>query len=818
MGNLRWGRALLAAIGLAGVLLAQLGIIGGLPPLGSVLDPSTGVLSLAARSSLPTSERIHAPVPGTASIAFSHQGIVDVRATTDTALWYAIGYAEGRSRLFEMDLLRREAGGTLAALLGPHYLGSDEFQLRLGVRAAAKANLAALTAPARAILTAFTAGVNAARTWDLEHHAIPTPYLLLNETPAPWRPVDSMLVQEFLTEELDYTQEPVDLTRAVAHLGLARTEALFPIVPANPQSPFDTGPYPSHGLVPLDPPVQVGPRLERALASIEHSWNEVPSWARHQGGNSNNWVIAASHTTTGAPILAGDPHLPQTLPSIWLWLEARAPGYDFAGVAVPGLPVILIGRTPTTAWSLTDAETQATYFYRLTTSSAHPGAYLFDGRWRRFAVRTYRIAVRGARTVQLTVPVSADGPVLSIEGIPVAVDWLGDQVSPDFETILGILQARTLAQFLDALRSWRAPAQNFAFADAQGQIGIIAAGSYDQFRHGIPWLVMNGNGSEQPVGTIPFAAEPASLDPARGYVFSANQRPVGPGYPYYLGTSADFYANGFRADEIAHTLATTPRLGVRAVEHLQTSVTDILAHSLVPWLLAHVHATVGSPEAAALGDLRGWNDQMTVNSQAASVWWIWLGFDLRDAFDPLWRATGLAQPAGSVLVVNQLNDPLLEDLQAIDLGTLSPSVLAPPGKPVPSPIALARVALAQTTTWLEHHLGRPGHWAWGRLHRREFPSLTGAAALAYGPRPSSGDAWTVNAADGGLLSEQGPSWRMIVAFHVASLGILPGGESENPLSPWYENLVGPWWNGSYLPFSTRGVSRPIATWTIEGAG
>jgi len=809
-------RALSAAVVLAGLVAAEAGMVSGVPPLGPVLDPETGALSLALRASLPSSATYPMGAPGSAHIAFSRQGIVSISATTDPALWWAIGYAEGRARLFEMDLLRREAGGTLAALLGPSYVGSDAFQLRLGVRAAAEANLAALPQRDRAILATFTAGVNAARSWEIQHDALPTPYLLLHETPAPWRPLDSMLVEEFLTEELDYTQEPVNLTQAAARLGLDRARALFPVVAANPQSPFDAGPYPYTGIQPVDPPVFASLPLERALASIQASWASVPAWARHTGGNSNNWAIAASRTTTGAPILAGDPHLPQTLPSIWLWLGARAPGYDFAGVATPGLPVILIGRTPTTAWSLTDAETQATYFYRMTTSPTHPNRYLFDGRWVPFGERHYTIVVRGARPVHLVVRTTVDGPILSLAGSPVAVDWLGGQVSPDFPAVLAILRARTLAQFRAALAGWRAPAQNFAFADAEGQIGIIAAGSYLQFARGIPWLVMAGNGSEQPVGRIPYAAVPQSLDPARGYVFSANERPVTGAYPYYLGTTADFYANGFRADEIAHVLATTPRMSVADVEHLQTSVTDALAVQLVPWLATHVHVPAHSRAGRALALLAHWNDRMSASSQAASVWWEWLGYDMRDLFGPLWRAARLPQPPGSVLVINQLNDPLLEDTEAIDLGTMPARLLAPPRQPAPDATSVAARAIGQAADWLTHRLGTLGHWQWGRIHRREFPSLTGAPSLAYGPRGASGDAWTVNAADGGLLSEQGPSWRMVIAFHAASLGILPGGESENPLSPWYENLVGRWWDGHYLTFSTRPPAHPLAVWTLEG--
>jgi len=802
------------------VLLLQARGFGPVPPLGPVLDPTTGAFDLGARAALPTSATLQPPgMPDAATVRFTSHGIAEIHANSQAALWYTMGYVEGRTRLFEMDLLRREAGGTLAAVLGSSYLASDEFELRLGLARAAARNLAALPAKDRQILDVFSAGVNAARSYDLAHHALPPEFRLLGYVPAPWQPVDSMLVQEFLTQDLDYTQEAVDASILVAHLGYREAMSLFPLYAANGQHPYDTGPYTPANALPADPPITIGPRLLASLEELAAPPPGVPSYALHLFSDSNNWAIAPSRSATGHVIVAGDPHLTQTLPAIWYWVQAHAPGISFAGVTVPGLPIVLIGRNAHIAWSETDVEDQATFFYHEITSPSHPGEYLFDGTWHRFRNVTYHIKVKGAPTKTIVVHLTNNGPIMTIHGDAVAVWWLGDKVSKDLESLLGVLTAHDWHQFVAALSLWRAPAQNFVYGDDQGNIGMISAGAYPQFTRGDPWLVMSGAGGEEPSGYIPYPDVPHAYDPPTGFVFSANQRPVTPAYPYYVGTAFDFYSNGFRADEIHHVLARTPKVTVADVERLQNSVTDYLATKLVPWLVASFDGVHPPPAvAAAVARLARWNDSMGVHSVAASLWWTFLGDDLRDTFGPLFAAHHVPEPKGSALALSQLNTPLLEDLEHDDLADPHAAIFTPPGSTTPrSAREVARLALGQAVSQLARQLGgNISTWQWGRLHFRQFESLTGVTALGYGPRGSSGDDWTVDAAEGNLLAHVGPSWRMIVAFGDRGLAIYPGGQSENPLSPWYENLIPYWWSGRYLPFGM--APRPsIATWRLEPA-
>lgn len=815
-------RPLLGTLGIIVALLAlavlQLRGIATVPPLGSTLDPTTGAFNLGARAALPTSATIHlAGIPAAVTISYSAQGIPDLHASNERALWYAMGYLEARNRLFEMDLIRREAGGQLSAVLGPSYLTSDLFELRLGLIRTAEANFQALPSADKEILEIFSNGVNAARAYDISHHQLPVEFRLLNYTPTPWTPVDSMLVQGYLTQTLDYSQNPVDYSILVGHLGFQRTMDLFPVIAKNPQEPYDPGPYHFHHTTPTDPPTTVTPSLLDSLQSLANMSTKLPPGAIHSFSNSNNWAIAGDKSTTGNAIVAGDPHLNQTLPAVWYWVNAHAPGVSFAGVTVPGLPIILIGRNHWIAWSETDVQNQSTFFYQETTSKAHPGDYLLRGRWVPFTDYDYTVKVKGGTSQHLVVQTTTNGPIITIHGVKVAVDWMGAAVSKDFASLMGILHATNWRQFTAALSIWRAPSQNFVFGDRHGNIGLISAGYYPILRARDPWLVMNGNDGTRIIGSIPYSEIPQSYDPRSGFVFSANQRPVSADYPYYLGTSFNFFSNGYRADEIHAFLAAHQRVTPTEVAHLQNSVTDYLATQLVPWLVRQfngVHSTPAVEEAVTT--LRHWDGSMGTTSTAASIWWTFLGDDINDTFEPWFRYYHVPEPSGSSLVVNQLNAPLVEDLQYLDINDPANPFFTPPTSRFHRNAGtVAREALTQAVTSLAHRLGdQETTWHWDRLHFREFPSLSGVAGLGYGPRGSSGDAWTVDAADGGLLSEAGPSWRMIVAFGDRGAAIYPGGQSENPLSSWYENQIPDWFDGRYLPFGL-GLQPSIATWRLE---
>jgi penicillin G amidase len=557
---------------------------------------------------------------------------------------------------------------------------------------------------------------------------------------------------------------------------------------------------------------RVSARTATAAAAMLAQANALPRGLIHEFPDSNAWAANGPKVSEAKSMLAGDPHLPQTVPSIWYQVALSAPGLSVTGVSVPGLPGVLIGHNAHIAWSLTDTENQATLFYTERTSKSRPGQYFWQGAWRRMRQVHYTIPVRGGSAVRLTVHITVHGPVMTQAGQTTSVDWMGNIPSPDIAVMVGVTRARDFAQFRAALAAWRAPSQNFVYADDRGNIGAISAGYYPLVRHGDPWLPMPGTGADDVAGVIPYASVPQVYDPPGHVVATANQRPVGPSYPYYIGTSANFFDPGYRAGEIYASLRGQRGMRPASFAAVQLSLTDRLAQQIVPRLLAALrggHLTAQQQAAATV--LRGWDRTMAQNSAAAALWWTFWGDYLDAVFRPWWKAAKVPvhkDPPG-LAISPQYQVSLDQVLASWTTGDPANSAFSPPGGPQRTAPQVMRAAFGTAVAHLAATLhGAPSSWAWGRIHSRQFPSVTQADALGYGPRASGADAWTVNAADGGLVSHQGPSWRMIVAWAghgtATGEGVYPGGQSENPASPWYEDQMADWWDGRYLAMPPAG--------------
>jgi penicillin G amidase len=742
--------------------------------------------------------------------------------------------------------------------------------------------------PAGQALIAYSRGVNDYLAVARRTHTWPSIYALAGVYPAPWTPVDSLAMQGVLTQELDYTTTPLDYALLERSLGPARTMSWFPVIAPSQHTYYDPGPYHYAGIAPIAPqasatslaqgrlpgpgagvalrsavattgvsgtadvtaaglsqpaeapatapppsqpaeaPAPASPRQavisSREVAAAAAILAQTPPTSVHQGPDSNAWAANGPLVGGGVSMLAGDPHLPQTVPSIWYQVALSAPGLSVTGVSVPGLPGVLIGHNAHIAWSLTDTQNQATLFYTEQTSRSHPGQYFWRGAWRPMRQVHYTIGVRGGAAVPLTVDITVHGPVLTQAGQTTSVDWMGNIGSPDIAVIIGVARAHDFAQFRAALAGWRAPSQNFVYADDHGNIGAISAGYYPLVRHGDPWLPLPGTGADDIAGVIPYPAIPQVYDPPGHVVATANQRPVGPSYPYYIGTSANFFDPGYRASEIYSSLRGRSGLSPAGFAAVQLSQTDVLAGQIVPRLLAALHGQpLTAPQRAAAGLLASWPDDMARTSAAAAVWWTFWTDYLDAVFQPWWRAAKVPvrkdRPGLALSPQGQFSlDQVLAYWTASDPAN---SAFSPPGGAHRTAPEVMRAAFATAVAHLTAVLGgTPPGWQWGRIHSRQFPSITQVDALGYGPRPSGSDAWTVNAADGGLVSHQGPSWRMIVAWTGARAtsgqGVYPGGQSENPASPWYSDQMADWWDGRYLPMPPAGgfPAGPIV-WSLR---
>jgi penicillin amidase len=853
----------LVAMAVPAVFLGLLAFgYGPVPPLGSALDPGHGAWTSVTGGVLPHSQNLDLPgLEHPASVAYTAQGAPTISAADDYDAYLAQGYVEATFRLAQMDLERRLGEGRLAQIGGSSYVVSDEFELQLGLERTAEEEWAQTPAssPAGQELLAFSQGVNDYLRQLRSNHDWPALFTLSGVYPANWSPVDSLVAQGVITQELSFTTAPLDYALLEQTLGAAKTMAWFPVDSANQPTPYDPGPHPYLGVTPVAPDLAssappsgsvnggegtaqaaagtspddqgAGPVTQgsaQAASVLLAEVGQLPAGQVHEYPDSNAWAANGPKVAGGGAMLAGDPHLPLTLPSTWFQLALDAPGLTVSGVNFPGEPGILIGHNAHISWSITDVQDQTTLFYAEQTSPSHPGEYYWRGQWRPMQQVHYTIPVRGGPSVPLTVDITVHGPIMTQAGQTMAVDWMGNVPSPDLSVMSQISQAGDFTQFRAALADWKAPTENFVYADDSGNIGAISAGYYPQVAHGDPWLPLSGAGAGDVTGVIPYAAVPQVYDPPGHVIASANQRPVGASYPYYIGTSADFFDPGYRASEIYAYLGGHSDLTAADFAALQNSVTDPLASEIVPVLLKALRGAPGlnQAERSAAQQLAGWNDAMAENSSAAAIWFTFWSDYLSAVFQPWWTAAHVpvaTDPSGLEATWQQPN--LDEDLQEWTLADPANPAFSSPGHSSRTAVQAMRAAFAATVAQLSAKFGdTPATWTWGDLHSTQIPSKV-AGALGYGPLPASGDLFTVNSADGYPVSTQGPSWRMIVTWTgsepVSAEGIYPGGQSENPASPWYTNMLADWSNGDYLPMPPAGsnlADDPIRWLLLPGGG
>ena len=797
----------------AAVLYVAFFPTGPLPALGPAFNPTTGAWTMAADAVI-TDRSLSLPgLQQPVSVVFESNGTAHITAQTDSDLFIATGYVHARFRLFQMDLMRRQGAGRLSEIVGKAALDSDTFELQLGLLRTAQAEWNALPAgdPTRDALVAYARGVN---DWIKEAesaHQLDAMFTLLGYQPQPWTPIDSLVIKGDMTQTLNFTDTPLVMALLNKSLGADLASEWFPILPPNQQSPYDPGPYSKEAPAPIQTASAVSAIDDQTASSLYARLASLPQGLIAQGGESNNWAVAGTKSASGGAMLAGDPHLHLTLPAIWFQMTQDSPSYHTSGVAIPGTPGVLIGHNEHIAWSLTDAQNQQTFFYVEKEDAARPGMYFWNGTWTPYTTVSYDIPVLGEAPRHLTVRVSVHGPVISERGQTTSVWWAGNIPSQDLTVLLNINRASSWTAFRDALRGWFSPTHNFVYADDKGNIGLISAGYYPQLPAAAqPWLPMPGTGEDDVTGTIPYDDIPQAYDPPDGIIWSANQRQVTASYPYYIGTASNFFDPGYRANEIHRVLSQPGKLTAQDMQHLQTDTRDFLASEIVPVLLHSLSTRqLNSKESAAVALLQAWDYNMGVDSKAATVWWFFWQEYLHETFAPWWTSRHVKVSIGEVL------DTLGQDLEAWTLNDPANRTFSAPGVGARTAAETMVAAFRLTVSKLAaNHM----NVAWGQVHGRVLDNLADISGLSYGPRAERGDANTPLAA-GGMPSDHGPSWRMVVDWGTKTFeGVYPGGQSGNPASSWYTNRVDTWWAGGLDPMLTARAaasSTGARTWSLK---
>lgn len=772
------------------------------------------------------------------SVVRDQWGVPEITGADLHDVAFAQGYVTAQDRLFQMEFNRRVAAGRLAEMFGAgsnnSLIDTDRFLRTLGLYQSAQTerDALALTAP-RTLgeLQAYADGVNAfIRTHS---GSLPLEFTILGITPQPWTPVDSLAYGRVVALSLD-SQWYTKYARAMvlARVGPAVAAALFPSYPsssptlltaAGRAAPLQPLPPGARGSSSAGAVAQTLPAAERlALASLPADALRGALEARQLIGDitdslgSNDWVVDGTKTTTGKPLLANDPHLGISMPSIWYEVGLRGGGLDVQGFSFPGVPGVVIGHNAHIGWGVTNVGADDTDLFLETLDNAHhPGQYLYNGHWLPLRTRQETIRVRGGAPVTFTVQATDHGPLLNsaVSDLqrfqPVALQWTALQPSYSFAGFFQLDFAANWQQFQDALANISI-SQNFVYADTDGNIGYRMSGMLPLRPAGNGLLPVDGSTSANNWhGYVPQDQMPSLFDPPTHVIATANNAIVPPNYPVYVTSNWD---QGYRARRIIDLLAATPHLSVADYERIQADTYSQPAATLVPALVVAGRAA-GGDAATAARLLGGWNDRMDANSGAAALFEVASGDLLRDTLEPVlgktlyavYRGNYSASGLDSVLV-NLVAQP-----QAPFFGmTVGDGGGA--GGTLKRDAALAH-ALTEAMSELRARLGTdPATRRWGALHTASFAHPLASVALLdhiFGTTPvaTGGDAVTVSVGgDGGFSADPASydqrtvsSMRQILDLSNFdnSLWVTTTGESGQPLSTHYADLIPLWASHQY---------------------
>ena len=726
-------------------------------------------------------------------------GVPHIRAKTDLDAFYAQGFVHAQDRLWQMELNRRTGAGRLSEILGAAALEQDKFLRTWGFYRAAEASYPALEPRTKAILEAYAAGVNAV----IAQGNLPIEFSLLGVKPEPWKVTDSLVWAKMLAFNLSSNwDEELENSRLVARVGITAFNAM---------KPEYTKPYPTIlrledykgklNIAGLEPPPRAPATLSAALTATMQSVQKISQSLRDQYGlgyedglGSNNWVVSGSRTESGKPLLANDPHLSFSAPSLWYLADIKGDAVSSIGATLPGVPGVVLGRNEKIAWGATNTAPDTQDLFLL---EVKDGAYKTPSGMVKLETREEIIKVAG-REEKLTVRSTAYGPIISDLGavgvrLPetqaLALRYVAlEPNDTTLDSFIGFNYAKNWDEFKTALRRYITPQQNFVYADDAGNIGYYAPGK-------IPIRNWDGRFPAEAAkganwsGYVPFEDLPNVQNPREGFIVTANNRTL----PFGAAqTELSTYTEGYRAQRIRELILETPKHTIATMRAAQNDTESIVARDLLPGLLALTPRSEAAKRLQA--EARAWDLKANLDSTGTTAF----AFYYRELTKILEDETGIKYTDRPTFLIPALTQgsPYCDDKRT----------------PVTETCAtFMQNALETGAAALEKQLGsNPAEWTWRKIHIAQFPALIGSnPTIGFFVNRSiatNGSRLSVNVGNynqDNFTQRAGASFRSIIDFSSLNKSryIHPMGQSGDPFSSLYDNLLPLWRDGADIAMS-----------------
>jgi penicillin amidase len=779
--------------------------IGGkeAPPFGSFLSPQHGFWQNAENAAEDFTVDLKFPqLSGKVNVYLDDRLVPHIFAEQENDAYFVQGYLHAKFRLWQMELQSFAAGGRASEILGEKGLNHDREFRRLGmVYAAEIAQKEMEKDPAiKAECDAYTAGVNA-YIGSLTESSLPLEYKLIGYKPELWTNLKTSLFLKYMCYDLASHEDDFEMTNAKSFFSPADFSILYPAVQdsLDPIIPKGTV-LPAQKVFPKAPVNMDSVSLSNSVA-VNESEKADPE------NGSNNWAVAGKKTRSGAPILCNDPHLNLSLPSLWYEIQISTPQFNAYGVSFPGAPGVIIGFNDSCAFGVTNGGRDVRDYYEVQFKDDTRKEYLFNGAYHPTTFRIDTIKIKGKADfidsvayVQLGndwCPVMFDksfGGVRTDDHKYYAVRWKAHDPSIELKYFNLIDRAKNYTDYQAAAVNFHTPGQNCAFACKNGDIAMRTQGEWPAKWKGQGDFIMPGTDTSYLwQGMIPQDEVPFQYDPERGFVSSANQKPVEETYPYYLGRNYPMY----RGIIINKKLTAMSDITPQDMMALQTDNYNIVAAMAMPLFLKGIQQNaLGADEIKFLEYLKGWNLRNDVGSKGATVFeTLWDNFQtivFADEYDKAPKNT--MRPFESSLLEGLLKDSAYKFLDNINT-------------PQKESLADEATAAFKKTVADLQKAASEGRLDWEKYKATHIDHLTKLLPFSRTNLPIGGSGHNINA----TKETHGPSWRMVVSLtqQTEAYGVYPGGQSGNPGSKYYDNFIDQWAAGKYytLWMMTKGQEK-----------
>lgn len=794
----------------AGLLAASLFALshswGPVPAIGPLLDPYHGLWGVARSAALPASGTATIPeLTDSVVVLYDDRAVPHIFAATVADAQRALGYVVARDRLFQLELQARATAGRLTEWAGPGALELDRSSRRLALATTADEEYRTLTAesaPVVKALEAFAEGVNA---WidHLDRGDYPIEYHLLDARPERWQPVYSLYLLKRMSQTLSFSRHDRQYPPLADLVGADAARALIsrnnpiqePIVPNGAREPrYDFDPL---------PPPRLGRTTARAAIRPAPSLSWYPGGGAMDEGEypvgSNNWAVSPARSATGSALLAGDPHLGLTLPSIWYEAHQVVPDtIDSYGATLIGTPAIVVGFNRYLAWTFTNNSADVVDYYRETVDGTDaPNATLLDGEWQPVQRRIEEYRDQRKRLIHSdTLFRSHRGPMIRDEEGWLSLRWTALEPSRTSQAILDMNLAHDVHQWLRATEGFDVPSQNGLVADAQGNIAIRSLGRVPVRPLDYQFIWDGQTSASDWRGDYPIERLPSAVNPTQGFLASANQQPVDPRVDStYWGRR---WPTPWRAMRIMAHLRRDSAVTVEAMRRWQTDPGSARVEYFMPYLLSAASHTTGDQtadsaaiRAAAL--LEAWDGRYNLENERGVLFEAVLSQVSQRLWDELRDEHGspIFYPAEATMaqLMADASSPWWDNR----------STARQEGR---DDIIHASLVSGLTATLGRYGEPSGGRWRWDRVRRFTIPHLLRLPGLDAAGVANQGGPSTLSPM--AMRGSFGSSWRMVVDLGppIRAWTTYPGGQSGNPASRYYRNRLTAWSAGTLQPVTT----------------